>query len=154
MATKAIFSNCFRRMADDGKLSPEEVQRLEDVYTEQFFTARRGLRRFGFWQRQRLPGARLIHARQLGLCTGERFGSLPRLMLDSRSHGRRDRRVWGRRFTRLLCLHASCQVVERGLLRDIRRHDPLRAGLLDHSHGGVGIYLVTAAQEQVRPAAE
>lgn len=42
MATKAIFSNCFRRMADDGKLSPEEVQRLEDVYTEQFFTARRG----------------------------------------------------------------------------------------------------------------
>lgn len=42
MATKAIFTNCFKRMADDGKLSPEEVQRLEQVYTEQFFTARRG----------------------------------------------------------------------------------------------------------------
>lgn len=42
MVTKAIFSNCFRRMADDGKLSPAEVQRLEEVYTEQFFLAERG----------------------------------------------------------------------------------------------------------------
>lgn len=42
MASKAIFAKCFQRVAASGKLGEQDVQRLQDIYTEQFFLARRG----------------------------------------------------------------------------------------------------------------
>lgn len=42
MATKAIFSKCFARVSAGGKLSGEELQKLEAAYTDGFFQARRG----------------------------------------------------------------------------------------------------------------